>query len=207
MMSIIEVEYYFSSLSSFAYLGHAAFQDMVGRLSLAVTYRPVALSKVFAASGGVAVADRHPARMRNRSLELQRWRAHRGVDMNVQPKYFPTNPTLADCTILALQEEGKNPAELMSAIMRKLWVEEANIAEGSVVADCLAGCGENVDALLARAGSDEIAALYDANSQRGIALDIIGSPCIVYQGEPFWGQDRFFMVEEAIKSGRAPYKP
>ena len=131
------VEYFFSSMSSFAYLGHWAFQDMVERLSLNVTYRPMQLGKVFAESGGLPVKERHPARNRNRFLELQRWSAYRGLEMNFKPKFFPTNPALADCAVIAIQEDGRNPAALMGAVMRKLWVEEANIAEQEVIADCL----------------------------------------------------------------------
>lgn len=201
----IDVEYFFSSISSFAYIGHAAFQDMANRLNLKVTYRPMQLGKVFAASGGLGLADRHPARSRNRLLELQRWRDARGLEMNIQPKFFPTNPALADCVVIALQEADKNPASFMTAVMRKVWVEEANIAEETVIADCLAACGEDADQILQMAKSDGISALYDANSERGIEKDVIGSPCVLYQGEPFWGQDRFEQVEAAITSGRAPY--
>lgn len=199
------VEYFFSAISSFAYLGHWAFQDMAKRLELSVTYRPVQLGQVFGSSGGLAFGDRHPARNRNRMLELQRWREHRGLEMNLQPQFFPTNPALADCAIIAVQEEGRDPADLMAHIMRKVWIEEANIAERDVIADCLTACGEEADAILHKAESDTITGIYTTNTERGLALDIIGSPCVVYQDEPFWGQDRFHLVEEAILSGRDPY--
>ncbi|TLP43803.1 2-hydroxychromene-2-carboxylate isomerase [Cohaesibacter sp. CAU 1516] len=199
------VDYYFTTISSFAYIGHQAFLDMASRLQLNVTYRPIQLGKVFAASGGLALGDRNPARNRNRMLELQRWRAHHGLEMNLQPKYFPTNPALADSAVIALLEEGRDPAALMTAIMRKVWLEEANIAERDVVAACLSAVGEDADAVLQKAESDTVAAIYEANTERGIAHDIIGSPCVVYQDEPFWGQDRFHLVEEAIQSGRPAF--
>nr|WP_321445730.1 2-hydroxychromene-2-carboxylate isomerase [uncultured Cohaesibacter sp.] len=199
------VDYYFSCISSFAYIGHQAFQDMAARLGLDVTYRPVQLGKVFAASGGLALGDRDPARNRYRMLELQRWSAHHGLEMNFQPKFFPTNPALADAAVIAVAQEGRNPAALMTAIMRKVWVEEANIAEREVIATCLSAVGEDADAILQKAQSDTIADIYQANTEQGIALDIIGSPCVVYQGEPFWGQDRFSLVEEAIQSGRPAF--
>ena len=200
-----KVDYYFSAISSFAYLGHWAFQDLAKRLSLSVTYRPVQLGKLFGGSGGLPLGERHPARNRNRMLELQRWAAHRGLEMNFQPKFFPTNPALADCAIIALQQQGHDPAELMGRVMRKIWIEDANIAERDVVADCIAACGEDADALLAKAQSDTIVSIYDSNSQQGLELDIIGSPSVVFQGEPFWGQDRFGLLEEAITSNRPAF--
>ncbi|WP_319530709.1 2-hydroxychromene-2-carboxylate isomerase [uncultured Cohaesibacter sp.] len=200
----VKVDYYFSAMSSFAYVGNAAFHAMAKRLSLDVTYRPVKLGEVFARSGGVAVKDRDPARLRNRLLELKRWKLHHGLEMNVEPKFFPTDPTLADLSIIAVQEAGGDAAALITAIMRKLWVEEQNIAERDVIAACLDACGEDREAVLKAADSDAIKAIYAANTERGLEVDIIGSPCVVYQGEAFWGQDRFFMAEEAILSGRAP---
>ncbi len=199
------VDYYFTSISSFAYIGHWAFQEMASRLQLDVTYRPFQLGKVFSQSGGLALGDRHPARNRNRMLELQRWSAHRGLEMNLQPKFFPTNPALADAAIIAVIEEGRSPVELIGAIMRKVWVEEANIADRDVVAACLTSVGEEAEAILQKAETEAISAIYEANTQRGIELDIVGSPCVVYQDEPFWGQDRFGLVEEAIQSGRSAY--
>ena len=200
-----QIEYFFTAISSFAYLGHWAFQEMASKLDLDVSYRPYQLGKVFADSGGLALGDRHPARNRVRTLELQRWRAHRGLEMNLKPKFFPTNPALADCAIIAVIEEGRQPADLTGALMRKVWVEEQNIADAEVVAECLKACGEDADAILAKAQSAPIKAIYDANTARGLELDIIGSPCCVYQGEPFWGQDRFDLVAEAITSGRSAY--
>lgn len=199
------VDYYFSALSSFAYLGHRAFCQMATKLDLSVAWRPMQLGKVFAGSGGLLISDRHPARNRVRMLELQRWRTHRGLEMNLTPKFFPTNPTLADCAIIMVQEEGRDPADLINAIMEKLWIKDADIAQEDVVASCLQACGEDAQAVLKAAKSGAAMAIYEANSEKALGLDVIGSPCVVYQGEPFWGQDRFFMLEEAIESGRQPY--
>lgn len=200
-----EIEYYFSTPSSFAYLGHVAFRDMVERLSLKVTYRPVKLAKIFLNSGSVSFADRHPARGRYRMLELQRWRVRRGLEMNLRPKFFPADGTLSDCVVIALQNEGRDPYPYLTAAMRKVWVEDGNIADPMVIGDCLTACGEDREAILRLARSEEVAAEYEANVERGLKHDILGSPCIVYQGESFWGQDRFDFAEEAITSGRAPY--
>ena len=45
-------------------------------------------------------------------------------------------------------------------------------------------------------------------TRQAVERGIFGAPTFVYQGEPFWGQDRIEFLEEAIKSGREgiPYK-
>ncbi len=40
-----------------------------------------------------------------------------------------------------------------------------------------------------------------------IDADAIGVPTYVLNGEVFWGQDRIEMLEQALQSGRAPYRP
>jgi len=200
------IDYYFTTISSFAYLGHWAFQELVKQTGCTVSYKPVQLGKVFAASGGLGFGDRHPARLRTRKLELQRWSAKRGLDMNLDPKYFPTNPALADCAVIVLQNRGIDPAPFMGEVMRCVWVKEQDIAQSDTVAHALADCGLDAASVLSDSGQQEILDLYETNTTDGIDLDIIGSPSPVYQGEAFWGQDRFELLRDAITSGRPPYE-
>jgi 2-hydroxychromene-2-carboxylate isomerase len=201
----IPVDYYFSAISSFAYLGHAAFQELAKKLNLDVTYKPVQLGRVFASSGGLMMGERHPARLRYRLIELQRWREIRGIEMNIEPRFFPTNPSLADCLIIAIQRQGTDPAPLIGAIMQQLWIHEADIAEATTLTRCLEALGLDAESLMARANSKEITDLYEANTEDALANDAVGSPTLLYQGEPFWGQDRFDLFEQAVRSGRAPF--
>jgi 2-hydroxychromene-2-carboxylate isomerase len=36
---------------------------------------------------------------------------------------------------------------------------------------------------------------------------VFGSPAYVLDGEVFWGQDRLDLLDDALASGRAPFKP
>jgi 2-hydroxychromene-2-carboxylate isomerase len=57
-----------------------------------------------------------------------------------------------------------------------------------------------------RSKSDEIGAAYEQNRRDALAADVFGSPAYVLNGEVFWGQDRLELLEDALKSGRAPYR-
>jgi 2-hydroxychromene-2-carboxylate isomerase len=74
------IEYYFSMHSPWAYIGHVPLLELVRRFSLSVTYKPISLPKVFAETGGLPVTKRHPARLRYRMVELQRWRERRRLN-------------------------------------------------------------------------------------------------------------------------------
>jgi 2-hydroxychromene-2-carboxylate isomerase len=53
----------------------------------------------------------------------------------------------------------------------------------------------------ANALSDKLAqakAIYDGYTQEAIERQVFGAPTYVYDGEPFWGQDRLDFVERAL---------
>src|SRR5205085_3856228 len=62
------VDYYFSFPSPWAYIGHAAFEAIARANGCTVRYRPVMLGELFAETGGLPLAKRHPARQRYRLL-------------------------------------------------------------------------------------------------------------------------------------------
>src|SRR6266516_2658893 len=57
------LDYYFSLLSPWAYIGHASFMDIARRHGVTVNYKPVALAQVFTDTGGLPLAKRHRVRL------------------------------------------------------------------------------------------------------------------------------------------------
>ena len=60
------IDYYFSLVSPWAYIGHATFMNLTQRHSLDVNFKPVSLPTVFAETGGLPLNKRAPARQRYR---------------------------------------------------------------------------------------------------------------------------------------------
>ncbi len=201
-----EIAFYFTLVSPYAYLGHRPLLELAESHAATLRYRPVMLAKVFENSGGLPLAERPRARQDYRFLELQRWRARRGVPLNLKPKYFPTNPALADKTVIALVEAGRDPAAYAESVFRACWAEERDIADRQVLADKLAAAGHNAEAILQAAEGQDVQRLYEANTAEAIRIDAVGSPTYVLNGEIFWGQDRLDLLADALQSGRAPYR-
>lgn len=202
-----QITYYFSMVSPWAMIGHELFMDMVARNALAVDYRPMDLLAVFEKTGGVPLPKRHPNRLKHRALELQRWRAERGVEFNLKPKVFPFNPSLADRLVIAQQERGEDPDPFIRLCYSAIWREDKDLADEAVLRDLLARAGRDADELMARAESGAIKARYESNTGEAVESGVFGAPCYIYQGEHFWGQDRIEMLDRAVQSGRAPYRP
>ena len=67
------VDYYFTPVSPFAYLGHGRFVAIATRQHASVNVKPVDLGKVFGVSGGLPLKQRAPQRQAYRLVELERW--------------------------------------------------------------------------------------------------------------------------------------
>ena len=201
-----QIDYYFSTASPWAYIGHATFEELAKSHGCQVAYKPVFLGELFAETGGLPLAKRHPARQRYRMMELQRWREKRGLNFHLKPQHWPFDPKLPDCVVIAAIEAGLNPEPFMRAVYRSIWEEQLNLGDAVTVTDLANKAGLPGEQLVARAPSGEIAAVYEQNRQDAIAADVFGSPGYVLDGEVFWGQDRLELLGDALKSGRKPYR-
>ncbi|MGJ5176004.1 2-hydroxychromene-2-carboxylate isomerase [Bradyrhizobium oligotrophicum] len=200
-----QIDYYFSLQSPWAYIGHRLFRDIAADHGAGVTYKPVMLVDLFAETGGLPLAKRHPARQRYRIVELKRWRDKRGLDFHLQPKNWPFNARLADGVVIATLQAGLDPEPYLQRAFPAIWEQQLNLADASVIAGLADAAGLPGRDLVARAATDAVGAVYEQNRQDAIAADVFGSPAYVLDGEMFWGQDRLELLADALKSGRSAY--
>ena len=194
------VDYYFSPISPWTYLGHARFAEMAQRHGALVHVKPVDFGKVFPVSGGLPLPKRAPQRQAYRLVELKRFSDYLKIPLNLQPKYFPAPGDLAAQYIIAAGRAGGSEAamRLAGAVQRACWAEERNIADADTLAALCKEQGMDAAALAAAAQSDAVKAEYEANTQEAIARNVFGAPSYVIDGEIFWGQDRLEFVARAL---------
>jgi 2-hydroxychromene-2-carboxylate isomerase len=193
-------EYYFAPQSPWTYLGHARFVELAKRHGVQVDVKPMDLGRVFNSSGGLPLAKRPPQRQAYRLVELKRWSEHLQMPMNLQPKFFPVPGDPAAKLIIAVKlAHGADAALAVSgAIMRALWAEERNIADGDTLAAIANDCGHDGRALLKSSETASVQGEYDRFTDDALAANVFGSPWYVVDGEGYWGQDRLDFVERAF---------
>jgi 2-hydroxychromene-2-carboxylate isomerase len=201
-----QVDYYFSLVSPWAYMGHVPFMHIVKRHGLQVTYKPVPLGKVFAETGGLPLPKRAPSRQRYRILEMQRWREKRGLNFKIRPKNWPFDGSLADGFVIAAAQAGHDPDEFLRRAFAAVWEDEVTLADEPTLARIGKEAGLPAEQLIEAAKGEGVRAIYEQNYQDAVAADAVGSPVYVRDGEAFWGQDRLDLFEDAVKSGRAGYR-
>ena len=201
------IDYFLVGASPFTYLGHQAIRDVATRHGATLAYRPVNLMDVWAQSGAVPPAQRPPVRQRYRLIELQRIADMRGMPINLHPEHWPLDVTLCDSCMIAIAEQGDDPGDFIFSVLSGVWAENADMADEAQLAQKIAAAGFDADTVMTRARSEEIAAIRQKNTQDAIAVDAIGAPVYVINGEPFWGQDRIDYLDAALAAGRAPFTP
>ena len=201
------IDYYFSTLSTWAYIGHKALHEMAARQAVTINYRPMAILEVFEATETAPLPKRHPTRQRLRWMELQRWREKRGIKLNLQPAHWPFPCATADRMIVAAVEAGHDPADFIGAVFSGSWAEEKDMGDESVLADTANGVGLPGEDLLDASKGQDAERIYAENTAHALEAGVFGSPTYFLNGEMFWGQDRIDLLEEAISSGREPYNP
>jgi carboxymethylenebutenolidase len=193
------IDYFFATMSPWAYLGHERFVRMAGAAGAQVRVRPMDLGKIFPVSGGLPLAKRAPQRQAYRLVELRRFSEWLQLPLTLQPTFFPVagDPSARLISVVAERDGAEAALRLTGAVLKAVWAQERDIADAPTLAALLAENGldaARLDASQADAGQ----ALADAHTQAALDAGVFGSPSYVIDGEVFWGQDRLDFVERRL---------
>jgi 2-hydroxychromene-2-carboxylate isomerase len=195
------VDYFFTPVSPWTYLGGARLDAMVRRHGVELRHKPCDYGKVFPVSGGLPVGQRPKQRRAYRLMELERWRDHLGIPLNIHPKHFPVASDFAARTIVAAKQSGADPGKLASALLRAVWVEERDVSDRATVAAICNEGGLDGKALIEAADGAAARAEFDANTAEAIERQVFGAPTYIYRDKLYWGQDRLDFLDRALAAG------
>lgn len=197
----MKIDYYYSVMSPFTYLGSERFIELVEKYNIEVEEKPFdIIGEIFANTGGVPVPKRHPSRQKYRLVEIERISNKLNIPVNPKPHFFPlSDPHLPAKFILASNKLG-NKLHFSNMCLKYLWSQEKDISDLKILEDICSSLSLNFEEMKNIASSSEIQNQYETNSQEAINSDVFGAPSYVYNGEVFWGQDRLDYLEDALKN-------
>lgn len=202
-MSDRTIDYYFTPVSPWAYLGHARFVALAARHGATVRVKPCDFGRIFAAAGGLPLAQRPEQRKSYRLLELARFGTSLGIPLNLAPRFFPVSGEAASLRIIVA---GDKALAFAGAVGSAVWSEDRDIANEPELDAIAAACGLDASAVRDAAASDATRRVFAANTDEAIALQVFGAPTYVPNfgtagGERFWGQDRLEALERSLAHG------
>jgi 2-hydroxychromene-2-carboxylate isomerase len=201
------IDYYYSPISAFAYLGEGELRRIAKRHRQAIRYLPIDLDRVRAELGLVMPVDLAEARRSYRLVELNRWSRQRRLEIRLKPLHWPIASPLAARLIHAAELTGLDPGPLSQALLRAVWCEDRNIADLGDLRDLVDTAGFDPDKLLALADTNAVIERFEAATQAAIRRGVFGSPTYFWRGEMFFGQDRLDFLDRAIAAARRAERP
>ena len=193
-----EVTVYYALQSPWTYLGWARLREIGAPTGAAALNRPDLCGLFFQACATLPLAKRPKQRRAYRLMELRRWRDHLGVPLNLHPKHFPVDESLAARMAIAHGQRGGQIAALSQAMMTAVWAEERDLADPATLLEIAREQGADGPALLEAAQGPAVQSEYDANTRQAIEQGVFGMPTFVVDDELFWGQDRLDFLARAL---------
>jgi 2-hydroxychromene-2-carboxylate isomerase len=205
-MSKRTLEYFYSAHSAYAYIGADKLAQICKAHDLVLEHRPIALSPVVEAVGGLSFADRTRAHVDYYfGREIERWAAFRGVPiLNHRPTYHDNALDLSNGMLIAAIAQKVDVDALARAVLAAHWVDDIDLADAGALASVAKSIGIDGAPLLDAAQSDAVQDVHRANTAEAIARNVFGSPTYFLDGDMFYGQDHLELLERAIET---PYPP
>jgi 2-hydroxychromene-2-carboxylate isomerase len=192
------VDYFFTLTSPWTFLGSQRFVEIARRHGAEIRVKPVNYGVIFPQTGGLPLPKRAPARQVYRLMELKRWQAHLGVELNTHPKFFPAPDADAARLVIAAERAGGDPLGLAHAILTAVWTQEKDITDHPTLIEIANATGHDGAALAAAAQEPEAQAAYETQTQEALDRGVFGAPTYIYKDELFWGQDRLDFLDRAL---------
>lgn len=193
------VDYYLSLASPYSYMGGWRLPSIIAETCAEFHLKPVTGHQIMAATGGVPVAKRHPARLAYRLVELARWKSHWSIPMNIQPKFFPVDDAQAAQMVIAAQQAGQDALALSNVFLACVWEGEQDISDTATLIAAANQAGFDGDGLAARIGAEDVVVAHQANTDEAIGHQVFGMPWFIHDDVPYWGQDRIRFLAKALR--------
>jgi len=200
-----EVLFFFDYACPYAYLASTQIEDLCNRTGATLTYKPCLLGGIFRALEVPQnlINTLSPAKAKHNLADMRRWADLWGVPFSMHPGHPVRTVEALRATLGAPKE--KQP-ELMRAFYRAYWVDNRDISDRDVISEILTEVGMDGPASCGPFEQD-VKDLLRNNTDEALAHGAFGVPAMVYEEQLYWGQDRLWMLEDAISGEATTWGP
>lgn len=194
------IDFYFDFSSPYGYLASTRINALAERHQRRVTWRPILLGPMFKAAGTaplVSVPLKGPYSVRDflrtaRMLKIP----------YTQPASFPIGTQNAARAFYWLTDRDEMKAQRFAQTCYATYFGQGiDISSAEKIADIAATLGEARAEVLAAMADPLIKERLKNEVDAALAKGVFGSPFIIVDGEPFWGNDRLDQVDVWLATG------
>ena len=194
------IDFYFDFSSPYGYLASTRINALAAHHQRRVNWRPILLGPMFKAAGtsplvGVPLKGPYSVRDFARTARFMK------VPYK-QPTPFPTGTQNAARAFYGINDRDPVRAHQFAAACYSTYFGQGiDITPAERVADIAASLGEDRDATLAAIADPVNKERLKKEVDDALAIGVFGSPYIIVDGEPFWGNDRLDQVDAWLATG------
>jgi 2-hydroxychromene-2-carboxylate isomerase len=194
------IDFYFDFSSPYGYLASHRIDKIAERHGRSVTWRPYLMGVVFKINGRTPLPELplvgdYARRDFSRSARLH------GVPFNA-PSRLPISGVAASRAYYWLYDQDPQKAKVLAqALYGAFFIDDKNIAEPDVVASVAESIGVDSGAVTEALQDADVKNRLRQETDAAIACGVFGSPYVVVDDEPFWGNDRLDQVDRWLETG------
>lgn len=195
-----ELDFYFEFYSPYGYLASLRIDEIAEKYGRQVNWRPFMLGPTFAITGhqpllGTPLMGEYSERDLYRSARLQ------GTELKM-PEEFPKVSLNCARAFYALVDDKPNQAKsLAKAIYHATFGLGQDGTQTELIARLADEIGIDGADLMQQTQSQEVKDRLKSETQAAIERGVFGSPYVIVDNEPFWGNDRLDQIDRWLETG------
>ncbi len=195
------LDFYYDFGSPNAYFAWKALASVTERTGIEINMLPVLIGGIFKSTHNQPpwMAYRNvPAKLDYERLEINRFIETHKLTTFKFNSAFPVNTLLPMRAAMAAQRAGVHDV-FLPAVFAAIWEDDKNISQPDVLAAVLTQAGLDGEALVAATQDPQIKqGLRDATAAC-VARGVFGLPSFFLGDDLYFGKDRIWQIEQALK--------
>lgn len=199
-MADAPIEFYYDFNSPYGYIGAHLIDDLAARHGRTVDWKPTLLGAIFKITGSGPLPE-VPLKGDYSKRDFARSAGYYGLPYKF-PSEHPFSPVAASRAVFWARDRSAEEAKKLTlALYDAVWVQDRSIAGAASVADIAVETGFDRDEVIAALNDPAVKQRLIDEVDAAIGKGVFGSPFVIVDGEPFWGVDRFPMIDKWLETG------
>ncbi len=197
------IDFYMVVISPWCYLGLNRLFSISKTYDIEINIKPIDLFPIFKEYGTKGVNERPLPVQKNRINEIKRWGNYLDVKINEKPKFHPVDPNISSKVIIAsllFDNDLEKTFALTINLCEAIWVEDLDVSDENVINKICEQLNLKESTKNLYNKDEKVIEVLKNNTSDAKKNNVFGVPTFLYKNELFFGQDRIFMLEQAIKT-------